>query len=326
MFSVPVRCAECAAEFDQFQLLALGVCALCGRMVCRRHFVRRKGIATCAACVPRRALIESTGPIADRDEAQVVALLTRDLAATVGDACEDAVVEAAARIRLSAQDDLDSYLHRVVDEVQQYVHDAFIDTTWPACPWHANHPLWHADGWRCERTGRVVAALGSLPRRAANHDQDAKPHMDIHRGFIRAAYQQALTSYNEGGLPIGAVMVEHGAIVAAGHNRRVQDGDPTAHGEMDCLRRAGRRARYGGVTLYTTLSPCMMCAGTVLQFGIPTVVVGEDRSFPGNLPFLRDHGVEVVLLDDPECLALMERFIRERPDLWDEDIAGRTHV
>jgi cytosine/creatinine deaminase len=147
-----------------------------------------------------------------------------------------------------------------------------------------------------------------------------------HRRFIRAAYEQALASYIQGGLPIGAVMVEHGAIVAAGHNRRVQDGDPTAHGEMDCLRRAGRRARYDGVTLYTTLSPCMMCSGTVLQFGIPTVIVGEDQSFPGNLDFLRAHGVAVVLLNDPACVALMQRFIRERPDLWDEDIAGRTQV
>lgn len=150
--------------------------------------------------------------------------------------------------------------------------------------------------------------------------------LNAHRSFIRAAFEQALKSYNEGGLPIGAVMVEDGAIVAAGHNRRVQEGDPTAHGEMDCLRRAGRRARYDGVTLYTTLSPCMMCSGTVLQFGIPTVVVGEDQSFPGNLAFLRGHGVEVVLLNDPECLALMQRFIRERPELWDEDIAGRTRV
>lgn len=147
-----------------------------------------------------------------------------------------------------------------------------------------------------------------------------------HRRFIRAAFDQALKSYNEGGLPIGAVMVEDGAIIAAGHNRRVQDGDPIAHGEMDCFRKAGRRPRYDGITLYTTLSPCMMCSGTVLQFGIKSVVVGEDRNFRGNIDLLRDHGVDVVLLNDPDCLSLMERFIRERPDLWDEDIAGRTNV
>ncbi|HEX9366795.1 MAG TPA: nucleoside deaminase [Vicinamibacterales bacterium] len=150
--------------------------------------------------------------------------------------------------------------------------------------------------------------------------------MTPHQAFMRAAFEQARKSYDEGGLPIGAVMVENGAIVAAGHNRRVQDGDPTAHGEMDCLRRAGRRVRYDGITLYTTLSPCMMCSGTALQFGIPTVVVGEDRNFPGNPEFLRAHGVEVVLLNDPECISLMQRFIRERPELWDEDIAGRRHV
>ena len=93
------------------------------------------------------------------------------------------------------------------------------------------------------------------------------------RAFLREAYEQALKSYREGGLPIGAVMVENGAVIARGHNRRVQSGDPIAHGEMDCFRQAGRRKRYDTVTLYTTLSPCMMCAGTVLQFGVKRVVV-----------------------------------------------------
>src|SRR5690242_12530635 len=142
--------------------------------------------------------------------------------------------------------------------------------------------------------------------------------------FLRAAYEQALDSYNQGGLPIGAAMVENSALIAVGHNRRVQDGDPIAHGEMDCFRKAGRRARYDGVTLYTTLSPCMMCAGTVLQFGVKRVVVGENRNFPGNIEFLRSHGVEVRLMDDADCSALMQRFIAERPELWDEDIAGRS--
>lgn len=141
--------------------------------------------------------------------------------------------------------------------------------------------------------------------------------------FMHLAYQQALKSYDEGGLPIGAVMVEDGRVVAAGHNRRVQDGDPVAHGEMDCIRKAGRRPRYDRVTLYTTLSPCMMCAGTIVQFGIRRVVVGEERNFSGNADFLRSRGVEVVVLDAPECIALMARFIRERPELWDEDIAGK---
>jgi cytosine deaminase len=148
----------------------------------------------------------------------------------------------------------------------------------------------------------------------------------LHRQFMKRAYEQALASYNEGGLPIGAVMIENDTVIAEGHNRRVQDSDPTSHGEMDCLRRAGRRSRYADVTLYTTLSPCMMCSGTILQFGIPRVVIGEDVNFPGNIEFLKDHGVEVTLLDDSECKELMARFIRERPDLWDEDIAGRTEV
>jgi cytosine/creatinine deaminase len=140
------------------------------------------------------------------------------------------------------------------------------------------------------------------------------------------ALEQAAKSYREGGLPIGAVMVEGGEVIAAGHNRRVQDGDPTSHGEMDCLRRAGRRPRYDGVTLYTSLSPCMMCAGTVVQFGIRRVVIGEDVNFPGNPDFLRAHGVEVLLLDHAGCKELMAKFIAERPEIWDEDIAGRMEV
>jgi creatinine deaminase len=144
--------------------------------------------------------------------------------------------------------------------------------------------------------------------------------------FLTKALEQAQKSYDEGGLPIGAAMVENGALIGVGHNRRVQQGDPTAHGEMDCFRRVGRRPDYRGVSLYTTLSPCMMCAGTVVQFGIGRVVVGEDRSFPGNIAFLREPGVAVVLADDAQCKALMQRFIRERPALWSEDIAGRENV
>jgi cytosine deaminase len=150
--------------------------------------------------------------------------------------------------------------------------------------------------------------------------------LDADHRFLRAAFEQAVKSYNEGGLPIGAVMAENGTIIAAGHNRRVQEGDPIAHGEMDCFRKAGRRARYDTVTLYTTLSPCMMCSGTVLQFGVKRVVVGEDRNFPGNIDFLRSHGVDVYLVDDADCIALMKRFIQEHPELWDEDIAGRRSV
>ncbi len=141
--------------------------------------------------------------------------------------------------------------------------------------------------------------------------------------FLHLAFEQARKSYDEGGLPIGAVLVENDTVVAAGHNRRVQDGNPLAHGEMSCLANAGRRRRYDTCTLYTTLSPCMMCAGTVVQFGIGRVVVGEAANFHGNIEFLRQRGVETVLLDSAECKELMARFIAEKPDLWDEDIAGR---
>jgi cytosine/creatinine deaminase len=150
--------------------------------------------------------------------------------------------------------------------------------------------------------------------------------MKEHQRFMKVAFEQALKSYNEGGLPIGAAIVENNEVIAVGHNRRVQENDPIAHGEMDCLRRAGRRPRYDGITLYTTLSPCMMCSGSVVQFGIKTVVVGEDQNFPGNIDFLREHRVNVILLNDLNCISLMRRFIKERPDLWDEDIAGRTDV
>jgi cytosine/creatinine deaminase len=147
-----------------------------------------------------------------------------------------------------------------------------------------------------------------------------QPIDDDHE-FMRVALEEARRGYDEGGVPVGSVLVENGHLVAQGHNRRVQDGDPIAHGEMDCLRRAGRRPHYRDTTLYTTLSPCMMCTGAILQFGIPRVVVGERANFAGNCDFLAERGVEVVLLDDPECIELMARFIRERPDLWNEDLA-----
>ena len=144
---------------------------------------------------------------------------------------------------------------------------------------------------------------------------------DWDRDFIERAYLQAKKSYDEGGLPIGSVLARGAELIAEGHNQRVQQGDPIAHGEMDCLRKAGRQKSYRELTLYTSLSPCMMCTGTILQFGIPRVVIGEARNFPGNPDFLREHGVEVLIADDPDCIALMRRFIAEKPDLWAEDIA-----
>jgi creatinine deaminase len=101
----------------------------------------------------------------------------------------------------------------------------------------------------------------------------------------------------------------------------VQKGDPIAHGEMDALRKAGRQKSYRDMTIYTSLSPCMMCTGTIIQFGIPRVVIGENTTFGGNEDFLRSRGVEVIIADDPDCIALMEKFIAEKPELWNEDIA-----
>jgi creatinine deaminase len=141
--------------------------------------------------------------------------------------------------------------------------------------------------------------------------------------FMALALREAKTGYEEGGVPVGAVMVEDGAIIGLGRNRRVQDGNPVAHGETDCMKNTGRRSDYSRVTMYTTLSPCMMCAGTILQFGIPRVVIGEHKNFVGNIDFLQAHGVEVVLLNDADCIELMAKFIAERPELWYEDIAGK---
>lgn len=147
-----------------------------------------------------------------------------------------------------------------------------------------------------------------------------EPTEDDH-GFMRLALEEAERGYDDGGVPVGSVLVENGRLVARGHNRRVQDGDPIAHGEMHCLRAAGRRPHYRSTVLYTTLSPCMMCTGAILQFAIPRVVVGERTNFEGNCDFLVERGVEVALLDHPGCIELMARFIAERPELWNEDIA-----
>ncbi len=142
--------------------------------------------------------------------------------------------------------------------------------------------------------------------------------------FMALALEEAQMGYDEGGVPVGAVMVEDGEIIGRGRNRRVQDGNPVSHGETDCMKNAGRRSDYSRVTIYTTLSPCMMCTGTILQFGIPRVVIGEHTNFAGNIDFLRERGVEVVVLNDRDCIELMSTFIAERPELWYEDISGNA--
>ncbi len=138
--------------------------------------------------------------------------------------------------------------------------------------------------------------------------------------FLEAALEEARRGWEEGGIPIGSVLVREGKIIGRGHNRRVQQGDPMAHAEIDCLRQAGRIGAYADTVLYSTLMPCYLCAGAVVQFGIPKVVAGESTTFAGAKNFLAGHGVELVELQDADCIALMRRLIAEKPELWNEDI------
>jgi cytosine deaminase len=146
--------------------------------------------------------------------------------------------------------------------------------------------------------------------------------MDV---FMQAAIGEAQRGQKEGGIPIGSVIVHRGAIIGRGHNRRVQDGSAIRHAEMDALEHAGRRtaAVYRESTLYTTLSPCAMCSGAILLYGIRQVVIGENRTFRGEEELLQSRGVTLTILQDPGCIALMTTFIREHPELWNEDI-GQT--
>ena len=140
--------------------------------------------------------------------------------------------------------------------------------------------------------------------------------------FSKKALEEAKKGYDEGGIPIGSVLVHNGKIIGRGHNRRVQKGSPILHGEMDALENAGRLAAsiYRECVLYTTLSPCPMCTGAILLYEIPKVVIGENRTFMGEEELLSSRGVEVVVVDSPECYELMATFIREQPGLWNEDI------
>ncbi len=143
--------------------------------------------------------------------------------------------------------------------------------------------------------------------------------MDV---FMRAALEESKKGLAEGGIPIGAVIVHKGTIIGRGHNRRVQKGSAILHGEMDALENAGRQpaAVYRECTLYTTLSPCSMCTGAILLYGIPRVIIGENRTFMGEEELLRSRGVTVEVLQDEECISLMKEFINAKPELWNEDI------
>ncbi len=145
--------------------------------------------------------------------------------------------------------------------------------------------------------------------------------------FLRAAIDEAKIGLSEGGLPIGSVLVRNNQIIARGHNRRVQHGDPMAHAEIDCLKNAGRQKTYKDTILYSTLMPCFLCSGAAVQFGVPKVIVGESVNFPGGQgpggvspQFMRWHGIEVIDLHDEECIDMMREFIAKHPELWNEDI------
>lgn len=146
--------------------------------------------------------------------------------------------------------------------------------------------------------------------------------MSDHTPFMQAAVEEANKGRAAGGIPIGSVLVIDGEIVGRGHNQRVQQGSTIRHAEMDCLEETGRlkASDYRRATLYSTLSPCDMCSGAVLLYGIPHIVVGENRTFQGPEDYVRSRGVKVEVLDDPECIALMEAFIAAEPELWNEDI------
>jgi cytosine/creatinine deaminase len=178
-----------------------------------------------------------------------------------------------------------------------------------------------AAGIRPQDVSGVVASPMSQPTmKLAKEDSAMDP-------FLRAALDEARRGLSEGGLPIGSVLVRNGQIIGRGHNRRVQRGDPMAHAEIDCLTRAGRQKTYKDTVLYSTLMPCFLCTGAVIQFGIPKVIVGEAVNFHGgesrcakSPQFMRDCGVEVIDLHDPECIQMMRQFIAEHPELWNEDI------
>lgn len=145
------------------------------------------------------------------------------------------------------------------------------------------------------------------------------PEQDLF--FMKEAAAEALKGLSEGGIPIGSILVREGKIIGRGHNQRVQKGSAILHGEMDCLMNAGRQKSYRDTVIYSTLSPCMMCSGTIVQFKIPRVVVGEAVNFPGAPEFLRSHGIKVEILNQHDLIAMMGGFIRSSPELWNEDIS-----
>ena len=138
--------------------------------------------------------------------------------------------------------------------------------------------------------------------------------------FLKEAIAEAKKGLGEGGIPIGSVLIKDNKIIGRGHNKRVQENNPMIHAEIDCLINTGRIGSYRNTILYSTLMPCYLCAGAVVQFGIKKVIVGESKTFPGAVEFMKSHGVEVIDLQNGECIEMMEDFIRKNPALWNEDI------
>ncbi len=143
---------------------------------------------------------------------------------------------------------------------------------------------------------------------------------DIDRKFLDIAIAEAQAGLAVGGIPIGSSLRREDELVGKGHNQRVQKGDAMTHAEIDCMRNAGRQKTYKDTTLYSTLAPCYLCSGAAVQFGVPRIVVGENETFPGALDFLRSHGIEVIVVNDETCIAMMNKFIEDKPELWNEDI------
>lgn len=138
--------------------------------------------------------------------------------------------------------------------------------------------------------------------------------------FMQETMNEAKKGLSEGGIPIGSILVKNNKIIGRGHNKRVQENNPVVHAEIDCLMNAGRIGSYKDTILYSTLMPCYLCAGAVVQFGIKKVIVGESKTFPGASEFMKSHGVEVIDLNDQECIEMMKNFINTNPILWNEDI------
>ena len=154
----------------------------------------------------------------------------------------------------------------------------------------------------------------------ANRDHLHLPEADELNKYMQEAIKEAQNGMDEGGVPIGSILVRNGEIIGRGHNRRIQFGDPTAHGEIDCLRAAGRQKSYKDTIMFSTLMPCAMCAGACIQFGIPIVVAGEDKTFESSRNLMENAGIKVIDLNLDECFNLLQKFAKAKPSLWNEDI------